>query len=66
MICFTPWICIDEYDYDGQHFSSVIEIYDSEKNIWTYETWLTRESSGHDNSLTVESNIRKSWIPIEY
>lgn len=40
--------------YDGQNFSSIVEIYDPEKDEWTYGTYLTKERSGHGSALTVE------------
>lgn len=43
--------------YDGRSFSSVVEIYDPEKDEWTYGTSLTRERSGHGSALTVEPTI---------
>jgi N-acetylneuraminic acid mutarotase len=43
--------------YDGINFSSVVEIYDPEKDIWTYGTSLTRERSGHGSALTVEPTL---------
>jgi N-acetylneuraminic acid mutarotase len=43
--------------YDGRHFSSVVEVYDPEKNEWTYGTPLTRERSGHGSALTVEPTL---------
>lgn len=43
--------------YDGKNFSSVVEIYDPEKNEWTYGTPLTKERSGHGSALTVEPSL---------
>lgn len=40
--------------YDGRNFSSVVEIYDPQKNEWTYGAPLTHERSGHGSALTVE------------
>ncbi|CAF1588213.1 unnamed protein product [Rotaria sp. Silwood1] len=43
--------------YDGKNFSSVVEIYDPEKDEWSYGTSLTRERSGHGSALTVEPTL---------
>ncbi|CAF1231262.1 unnamed protein product [Rotaria magnacalcarata] len=43
--------------YDGKHFSSVVEIYDPDKDEWTPGTSLTRERSGHGSALTVEPTL---------
>lgn len=46
--------------YDGQNFSSVVEIYDPEKDKWTYGTSLTKERSGHGSALTVEPTFENA------
>lgn len=43
--------------YDGRNFSSVVEVYDPEKDEWTFGTPLTRERSGHGSALTVEPTL---------
>ncbi len=43
--------------YDGKNFSSVVEIYDPERDEWTYGTSLTKERSGHGSALTVEPTL---------
>ena len=43
--------------YDGNSFSSVVEVYDPEKDQWIYGTALTRERSGHGCALTVEPSL---------
>lgn len=43
--------------YDGNAFSSVVEIYDPDKGQWTYGTPLLQERSGHGSALTVEPTI---------
>ncbi|CAF1195502.1 unnamed protein product [Adineta ricciae] len=43
--------------YDGKNFSSVVEVYDPEKDEWTFGTPLTRERSGHGSALTVEPTL---------
>jgi hypothetical protein len=43
--------------YDGTNFSSVVEVYDPDKDEWTYGTPLTRERSGHGCALTVEPSL---------
>ncbi|CAF3272592.1 unnamed protein product [Rotaria socialis] len=43
--------------YDGKHFSSVVEVYDPEKDEWTFGTSLTKERSGHGSALTVEPTL---------
>ncbi|CAF0764574.1 unnamed protein product [Adineta ricciae] len=45
--------------YDGRSFSSTVEIYDPEKDEWTYGTPLTRERSGHGSALTVEPTLEE-------
>lgn len=35
----------------------MVEIYDPEKDEWTYGTPLTRERSGHGSALTVEPTL---------
>lgn len=43
--------------YDGQRFSSVVEVYDPEKDEWTFGASLTKERSGHGSALTVEPSL---------
>ena len=43
--------------YDGKNFSSVVEVYDPEKDEWRFGTSLTRERSGHGSALTVEPTL---------
>ncbi len=43
--------------YDGNSFSSVVEVYDPEKDEWNYGTPLTRQRSGHGCALTVEPTL---------
>ncbi len=55
--CYIKYFVLYLGGYDGNSFSSVVEVYDPEQDEWTDGTPLTRERSGHGCALTVEPSL---------